>query len=88
MCCYRACDALALERLSREEDGRIAWRIKRPLPDGTTHFFFNGLELLRRLASLVLLPRETARGVVRSGRRQARTTGVVPHRDAAQGNHL
>jgi hypothetical protein len=29
--------ALALERLSRAEDGRIRYRMKRPLPDGTTH---------------------------------------------------
>ncbi|HYO52752.1 hypothetical protein [Archangium sp.] len=45
MCRYGARGALALERLSRAEDGRIAWRMKRPLPDGTTHLFFTGLEL-------------------------------------------
>ncbi|WP_245768792.1 hypothetical protein [Stigmatella aurantiaca] len=33
---YGAHAALALERLSRAEDGRIAYRMKRPLPDGTT----------------------------------------------------
>ncbi|WNZ65834.1 transposase [Myxococcus sp. MxC21-1] len=49
--------ALALERLSRAEDGRIAYRMKRPLPDGTTHLLFTGLELLRRVASLVPAPR-------------------------------
>ncbi|WP_244222088.1 transposase [Corallococcus exercitus] len=42
---------LALERLSRMEDGRIAYRLKRPLPDGTTHLLFTGLELSRRVAS-------------------------------------
>jgi hypothetical protein len=57
LCCYGARGALALERLSRAEDGRIAWRMKRPLPDGTTHLFFTGLQLLRRLASLVPPPR-------------------------------
>jgi Putative transposase len=31
--------------------------MKRPLPDGTTHLFFTGLELLRRVASLVPPPR-------------------------------
>ncbi|WP_140797056.1 transposase [Myxococcus xanthus] len=36
-CRYGARGALALERLSRAEDGRIASRMKRPLPDGTTH---------------------------------------------------
>jgi hypothetical protein len=39
------------------EDGRITYRMKRPLPDGTTHLLFTGLELLRRLASLVPPPR-------------------------------
>ncbi|WNZ62793.1 transposase [Myxococcus sp. MxC21-1] len=52
-CRYGARGALALERLSRAEDGRIAYRMKRPLPDGTTHLLFTGLELLRRVASLV-----------------------------------
>ncbi|QRK11018.1 transposase [Archangium violaceum] len=42
---YGARGALALERLSRMEDGRSAWRMKRPLPDGTTHLRFTGLEL-------------------------------------------
>ncbi|HZI08223.1 MAG TPA: transposase zinc-binding domain-containing protein [Archangium sp.] len=48
---------LALERLSRAEDSRIAYRMKRPLPDGTTHLLFTELELLRRVASLVPPPR-------------------------------
>ena len=53
LCRYGARGALALERLSRAEDGRIAYRMKCPLPDGTTHLLFTGLALLRRLASLV-----------------------------------
>ncbi|HLL03464.1 MAG TPA: transposase [Myxococcaceae bacterium] len=57
LCRYGARGALALERLSRAEDGRIAYRMKRPLPDGTTHLLFTGLELLRRVASLVPAPR-------------------------------
>ncbi|WP_071899708.1 transposase [Cystobacter ferrugineus] len=32
-------------------------QLKRPLPDGTTHLLFTGLELLRRVASLVPPPR-------------------------------
>ncbi|MFY0570051.1 transposase [Archangium lansingense] len=43
--------------MSRAQDGRIAWQMKRPLLDGTTHLFFTGLELLCRLASLVPPPR-------------------------------
>ena len=57
LCRYGARGALALERLSRAADGRIAFRMKRPLPDGTTHLLFTGLELLRRVASLVPPPR-------------------------------
>ncbi|WP_083680932.1 transposase [Archangium sp. Cb G35] len=57
LCRYGARGALALERLSRAEDGRITYRMKRPLPDGTTHLLFTGLKLLRRLASLVPPPR-------------------------------
>jgi hypothetical protein len=57
LCRYGARGALALERLSRAEDGRIAYRMKRPLPDGTTHLLFTGLEFLRRVASLVPPPR-------------------------------
>jgi len=45
LCRYGTRGALALERLSRAEDGRIAYRMKRPLPDGTTHLLFTGLTL-------------------------------------------
>ncbi|MCY1080727.1 transposase [Archangium sp. miwbw1] len=55
LCHYGARGALALERLSRMEDGRLEYRMKRPLPDSTTYLFFTGLTLHRRLASLVPL---------------------------------
>ncbi|HYO54902.1 transposase [Archangium sp.] len=74
LCRYGARGALALERLSRAEDGRIAYRMKRPLPDGTTHLFFTGLELLLRVASLVPPPRRTSRGFMASSL-QARNSG-------------
>jgi hypothetical protein len=57
MCRDEPRGVLALERLSRAEDGRIAYRMNRPLPDGITHLFFTGLELLRRVASLIPPPR-------------------------------
>ncbi|HYO58492.1 transposase [Archangium sp.] len=57
LCRYGARGALALERLKRAEEGHITYRMKRPLPDGTTHLFFTGLELPRRVASLVPAPR-------------------------------
>ncbi|GEL72608.1 transposase [Myxococcus virescens] len=57
LCRDGARGALALERLSRMEDGRLAYRMTHPLPDGTTLLFFTGLDLLRRLASLGPPPR-------------------------------
>jgi Putative transposase len=57
LCRYGARDALALERFEEAQDGRITYRMKRPMPDGTTHLLFTGMELLRRLASLVPPPR-------------------------------
>ncbi len=41
----------------RQPEGSLLYRMKRPLPDGTTHLLFTGMELLRRLASLVPPPR-------------------------------
>jgi hypothetical protein len=46
-----------MERLSASEDGRVAFRMKRPLPDGRTHLVFTPVELLRKLAALVPPPR-------------------------------
>ena len=57
LCRYGARGALALERFETAPDGRIAYRLKRPLPDGSTHLFFTGLELLRKLTALIPPPR-------------------------------
>ncbi|MCI0572034.1 MAG: transposase, partial [Myxococcaceae bacterium] len=53
LCRYGARGALALERFEEAKDGRIAYRMKRPMPNGTTHLLFTEMELLRRVASLV-----------------------------------
>ncbi|MHB8877924.1 MAG: transposase zinc-binding domain-containing protein [Myxococcaceae bacterium] len=34
------------------DDGRLAYRMKRPAPDGSTHLVLTALELTRRLAAL------------------------------------
>ncbi|MFN0062056.1 MAG: transposase [Myxococcaceae bacterium] len=57
LCRYGARGALALERLTHAGEGRIAFRMKRPLPDGRTHLLFTPLQLLRKLATLVPPPR-------------------------------
>jgi hypothetical protein len=59
---YGARGALAMERLSRAEDGRIAWCINRPLPDGTTRLLFTGLEPYGVWRPWCLLLWQTSRG--------------------------
>ncbi|MGA9521638.1 MAG: transposase [Myxococcaceae bacterium] len=53
----RARGPLSLERLSLRDDGRLAWRMKRPAPDGSTHLLLTPLQLVRKLAALVPPPR-------------------------------
>jgi hypothetical protein len=53
LCRYGARGPLAMERLSRSEDGRLAYRMKRPLPNGTTHLLLTPLQLVKKLAALV-----------------------------------
>ena len=57
LCRYGARGAISLSRLSRREDGRLAYRMKRQAPDGSTHLVLTPLELTRRLAALVPPPR-------------------------------
>jgi hypothetical protein len=48
---------VATERLSELPDGRIAYRLRHPWRDGTTHVAFAKLELVEKLAVLVPPPR-------------------------------
>ena len=54
---YGARGAIALSRLSELPDGRYAYLMKRPLPDGRTHLVLDGVGLLRKLAPLIPPPR-------------------------------
>ncbi|WP_240359178.1 transposase [Pyxidicoccus trucidator] len=56
LCRYGARGALALERLTRLEDGRLSYRTKLPLPDGTSDLVLPVDAFLRRLAALVPPP--------------------------------
>jgi len=47
---------LAQDRLSQLPDGRLAYRLKRPLATGTEVLILEPCELLRRLAALVPPP--------------------------------
>jgi len=58
LCRYGARGALAL--LSRAKDGRIAYRMKRPLPDGTTHLLFTGEDTASGLSQRCSAGRSTS----------------------------
>jgi hypothetical protein len=48
---------LTLERLSVTDEGKLRYALKQPYSNGTTHFLFEPLDLLARLAALVPRPR-------------------------------
>jgi len=57
LCGYGARPPLAHSRLSELPDGRLAYRVKRPLDDGTDVLVLERCELLRGLAAFVPPPR-------------------------------
>jgi len=48
---------LALERLSVTDEGKLRYALKHPYSNGTTHFLFEPLDLIAKLAALVPRPR-------------------------------
>jgi hypothetical protein len=48
---------VALERLEEAANGDLVYTFTKPWPDGTTGITLSPLELLEKLAALVLLPR-------------------------------
>ena len=48
---------LALEQLSVTDEGKLRYALKHPYSNGTTHFLFEPLDLLAKLAALVPRPR-------------------------------
>jgi hypothetical protein len=48
---------LALDRLSRREDGKLEYRLKKPLPGGATTLLMTPAQLLKRLVALVVKPK-------------------------------
>jgi hypothetical protein len=57
LCRYVARLPLALDHLQAMADGRLAYRLKTPWRDGTTHVVMERKELLERLAPLIPPPR-------------------------------
>jgi len=58
LCRYLLRPPLAQGRLVERNDGRYAFQMKSPWPDGTSVLVFSGVELIGRLAALVPPPRQ------------------------------
>ena len=54
---YGARGPLALERLSRSEDGKLEYRLRKPLPGGATTLVLTPVQLLQRLCAVMVQPR-------------------------------
>jgi hypothetical protein len=54
---YAARGAIAEERLSRRDDGKLAYHFRKVAPDGSTELVLHPLELLKRVSVLVPPPR-------------------------------
>jgi ribosomal protein S27E len=57
LCRYITRPALCLERLSTNAAGQVAYQLKNPFRDGTTHILFSPQDFVARLAALVPRPR-------------------------------
>src|SRR3989442_8367863 len=81
LCRYMLRPPLAVERLERLPGGRLAYRMKPPWRDGTTHVTMSDGELLEKLAALVPAPRfHLARyfGILASAAKQRPSIVPVP----------
>ena len=82
LCRYGARPAFAHDRLAWTADGRIAYRLKRPWPDGRTELVLPPVAFLRRLCGIIPPPR---RHLVRyagvfgpASQRRAQLRALVP----------
>jgi hypothetical protein len=57
LCRYGARPAFAQERLAWTADGRVAYKLKRPWPDGRTELVLEPVAFLRRLCGIIPPPR-------------------------------
>jgi hypothetical protein len=57
LCRYGARGPIALERLKRRDDGKLEYRLKKPLRGGATMLVMTPVQLLKRLVALVPKPK-------------------------------
>jgi hypothetical protein len=82
MCRYGTRPAFAQERLAWTADGQIAYRLKRPWPDGRTELVLPPVAFLRRLCGIIPPPRRHlvryAGGFGPASKRRAQLRALVP----------
>ena len=88
LCRYGARPAFAQDRLAWTDDGRVAYRLKRPWPDGRTELVLEPVAFLRRLCGIIPPPR---RHLVRysgifgpASKHRGKLRALVPPRDDAE----
>ena len=88
LCRYGARPAFAQDRLAWTDDGRIAYQLKRPWPDGRTELVLEPVAFLRRLCGIIPPPR---RHLVRysgifgpASKHRGKLRALVPPRDDAE----
>ena len=57
LCRYITRPPLALDRLTTQTSGQVVYELKHPFKNGTTHFVFEPMEFLAKLAALIPRPR-------------------------------
>jgi hypothetical protein len=57
LCRYGARGPLAQDRLSRRDDGKLEYRLSKPLPGGATTLVLTPVQLLKRLVAVMAKPR-------------------------------
>ena len=75
LCRYGARPAFAHERLAWADDGRIAYQLKRPWPDGRTELVLPPVAFLRRLCGIIPPPRRHLVRFTAPAARRGRTAG-------------
>ena len=87
LCRYGARPAFAQDRLAWTDDGRIAYKLKRPWPDGRTELVMPPVAFLRRLCGIIPPPRRhlvTYSGIFGpAAKHRAKLRALVPACDDA-----
>jgi hypothetical protein len=85
LCRYGARPAFAQERLAWTDDGRIAYQLKRPWPDGRTALVMPQVAFLRRLCGIIPPPLGDLQRDLRARRQGPREIAPARARERRRG---